>query len=219
MTSWMSFRQGPSNVVTDGDLVLLTTEVPAVMDALLAQGFEITGVHNHLMGERPELMYVHFFAQGQLSALITGLKAALDATGTPTGPAKPQTGDITYDRKVIEETLGKPGTANGSVLAFSFPDNHPVLVHGETLPPAMGMATAVNFQPAPSGVAAAGDFALIEAQVTPVISALRKGGIVVTAVHNHLLDDTPRMIFVHFWAEGKPDVVARGVKDALAAMK
>ncbi|MFB3814441.1 MAG: DUF1259 domain-containing protein [Terriglobales bacterium] len=219
MTSWMAFRQGPSNVVTHGDLVVLSSEMPGVMDALLAHGFEVSGVHNHLAGERPQLMYVHFFAQGQLPALVAGLKAALGATATPTAPAKPSGGMITYDRKAIEAILGKTGTASGAVLAFSFPGSHTVLAHAAKMPAAMGMATVVNFQPAATGVAVTGDFALEEAQVTRVLAALRKAEVTVTAVHNHLLDDNPRMVFVHFWAEGKADKLARAIKDGLDAMR
>ncbi|MGH9649349.1 MAG: DUF1259 domain-containing protein, partial [Terriglobales bacterium] len=122
---------------------------------------------------------------------------------------------MTLDRKTIEEILGKPGTVNGAVLAFSFPRQHAIAMHGATLPPAMGMATAINFQPSPAGVAATGDFVLREAEVNPVIAALRQGEVKVTAVHNHLLDDDPRTVFVHFWAEGKAEPVAKSLRAAL----
>jgi hypothetical protein len=80
------------------------------------------------------------------------------------------------------------------------------------------MATAINFQPSPKGVAATGDFVLLEKEVNPVVKSLRKDGIVVTAMHNHLLDDEPRMVFVHFWAEGAHGTVAAGLRHALDAM-
>ncbi len=221
MASWMAFREATPDatptVVTTGDLVLLPQETPAVMDALLHHGFEVTGLHNHLMGEHPELMYLHFFARGELGALLQGLKAALHSTATPMRP-HPPSGQI-VDRKRIEEVFGKPGTASGDVLSFSFPQEHQIIVHGITLPAAMGMATAINFQPAPPGVAATGDFVLEEREVTPVLAALRKDGITVTAIHNHLLDETPRMVFVHFWVEGRPEAVARALLEAVRLQK
>ena len=114
--------------------------------------------------------------------------------------------------------MGKAGTVNGKVLAFAFPRSSPISMHHQTLPPAMGMATAINLQPAPKGVAATGDFVLLEKEVNPVVKSLRKDGIMVTAMHNHLLDDEPRMVFVHFWAEGSAETVAAGLRHALDSM-
>ena len=225
--SWIAFRQdgaGPgSDVVADGDLVLLEPEVNPVISALVEHGIEVSAVHNHLTGEQPEVVYVHFFARGELGKVAAGLKAALNATKTPTGPAAPAKPPsalngkttLSFDQKSIEAILGKPGTVNGAVLAFSFPRKHAIAMHGATLAPAMGMATAINFQPSPAGVAATGDFVLKEAEVNPVIAALRSGGVKVTAVHNHLLDDDPHTVFVHFWAEGKSDAVAKALRGAL----
>ena len=213
--SWMAFRQEGAGVVADGDLVLLEPEVSGVVSALVEHGIEVSAVHNHLAEEQPKVMYVHFFARGELERIAQGLKAALAATATPTGPVTPSKAEFSLDRKAIEEAMGKTGTVNGAVLAFSFPRQHAIAMHGAALPPAMGMATAINFQPSPAGVAATGDFVLREAEVNPVITALRKGAVKVTAVHNHLLDDDPHSFFVHFWAEGKPAVVAKALRGAL----
>ncbi len=218
--SWMAFREAPSGITCDGDLVLAPEEVAPVMDALQQRGFEITGLHNHLLAEKPEVMYMHFFARGELAPIVEALKKALDHTHTPTAPnAKAPQGAIAFDQKAIEQVMGKAGTTSGPVLSFAFPRTQPILMHGASLPPPMGMATAINFQPSPQGVAATGDFVLLEAEVNPVIAALRKGGIAVTAVHNHLLDDNPRMVFVHFWAEGLAEHVARALRDALDQAK
>lgn len=230
LTSWIAFRQEGSNattasrkdsagkgsdVVADGDLVLTEPEVNRAIDALTQHGIEVSAVHNHLSGEQPQVLYVHFFARGELGKVAEGLKAALNATRTPTGPASPSKAALTLEFAPIAGILGKPGTVNGAVLAFSFPRQHAISMHGATLAPSMGMATAINFQPAPAGVAATGDFVLREAEVNPVITALRAGGVKVTAVHNHLLDDDPRTVFVHFWVEGKADTVAKALRTAL----
>src|SRR4051794_18525451 len=154
--SWMAFRKTSNGVISDGDLVLLASEVNPVISALQAGGFEITAIHNHLMGEEPQVMYVHFFRQGDLPAVLSTLKKALAETKTPVSESSSQPASSFPDQKVIESALGKAGAVNGKVLAFGFPRPHPITMHKETLPPAMGMATAINFQPSPKGVAATG---------------------------------------------------------------
>jgi Domain of Unknown Function (DUF1259) len=215
--SWMAFRKTSNGVVTDGDLVLLSSELNPVISTLQSGGFEITAIHNHLIGEEPQVMYVHFFGRGDLAAVLATLKKALGETKTPVGEAKSQPSPAFPDQKTIETALGKTGAVNGSVLAFGFPRPHPISMHKELLPPPMGMATAINFQPGPKGVAATGDFVLAEDEVQRVVTALRNGNILVTAMHNHLLDDEPRMVFVHFWAEGDAQTVSKALRTALDA--
>ena len=214
--SWMAFRRtGNGKAVADGDLVLTSDEVNPVLSALQTGGLEVSGIHNHLIGEEPQVMYVHFFGKGELGSLAEILKTALAKTKTPTGPSAPPSSQSFAQQKVIEQALGKSGTVNGKVLAFSFPRASAISMHHETLPPGMGMATAINFQSSAQGVAATGDFVLLEKEVNPVIKSLRQDGITVTAAHNHLLDDEPRMVFVHFWAEGTAEKVAAGLRHAL----
>lgn len=216
--SWAAFRMEGSDAVTDGDLVLTTAEVNPVISALQRSGIDVTGVHNHLIGETPRVMYVHFFGKDDAAKLAQGLHDALAATRTPMGPAPaPKPADLGFDQKKIEGTLGKSGAANGKVLAFSFARPHPIAMRGAQLTPPMGMATAINFQQSPKGVAATGDFVVDANQVNGVIKALRAADIEVTAVHNHLLEAEPETVFIHFWAEGPADQVAQGLKTALDA--
>ena len=216
--SWMAFRKSENGVVTDGDLVLTADEVNPVVSALLDGGLEVTAIHNHLIGEEPQVMYVHFFGRGQLRSLSQALKEGLSKTKTPVGAVAAVNQNPPFAKqKEIEQTLGKSGTVNGKVLAFSFPRSKAITMHHQMLPPAMGMATAMNFQPSPKGVAATGDFVLLDHEVDATVKSLRKDGIMVTAMHNHLLDDEPRMVFVHFWAEGGAENVASGLRRALDA--
>lgn len=216
--SWMAFTSAQADTICDGDLVLTADEVNPVISALQAGGIEVSAIHNHVIGEEPQVMYVHFFGKGKREALAQTLKSALNATKTPIGGiAAAVAVPPLADQKTIETDLGKSGTANGKILAFTFPRSHGITMHHETLAPAMGMATAINFQPSPKGVAATGDFVLRENEVQAVVSALRKGGVMVTAMHNHLLDDEPRMVFVHFWAEGPADTVSKALRAALDA--
>jgi len=218
--SWMAFRKSDeSNFVADGDLVLLAAEVNPAISALQSGGMEVTAVHNHLIGEVPQVMYIHFFGRAGLEKLATTLRSALDKTKTPIAPPPPAAPQPLPEKKEIEAIIGKAGTENGSVLAFSFARPHSIVMHHETLTPAMGMATAINFQPSPKGVAATGDFVLRENEVKSVLETLRKNNVLITAVHNHLYDDEPRMVFVHFWAEGKAAEVATALKHALDAAK
>jgi hypothetical protein len=215
--SWMAFHRQGASTIADGDLVLTAEELGPVIAELRKANLTVTGVHNHLAGETPQVMYVHFFATGTDDQIAQGLHAALAKTKTPQGAARKSAAEPLPSESQIEAILGKKGTANGRVLAFSFPRPHSIAMAGHVLDPAMGMATAINFQPSPAGVAATGDFVLKESETQTVLSALSAGGIRVTAMHNHLLEDDPRMVFVHYWAEGKAEDVARGLKAALDA--
>jgi hypothetical protein len=219
--SWAAFHSegGSGNdVVTDGDLVVTSGELGPVVSALQAHQLEVTGIHNHLAGETPAVYYVHFFGRGTSAQLSSAVDAALKATKTPRGASPPAAAaSISYDRATIEKVLGKQGQAKGKVLSFSFPLAHKITMHQQELPPAMGMATAINFQASAKGVGATGDFVVDEAQVQTVVHALREHNILVTAMHNHLLDDSPRMVFIHFWAEGSAGEVAQGLKAAVDA--
>jgi hypothetical protein len=215
--TWAAFRKSGEVVIANGDLVVTGAELDGVVSRLQKARLEVSAIHNHLAGEQPTVYYVHFFGKDSASQLAEAVDSALKATKTPRGPASSAKEDITYDRALIEKVLGRRGQAKGTVLAFSFARPHPISMHRQELPPAMGMATVINFQPAPTGVAATGDYVVSEASVQGVIRALRAHKISVTAVHNHLLDDEPRMVFIHFWAEGPADAVARGLKAALDA--
>ncbi len=218
--SWAAFRMEGNDAVTDGDLVLTAAEVNPVVDALQKNGLDVTAIHNHLLGEMPRVMYVHFFGKGDAAKLAQGLHEALAATKTPMGPAPaPKPADLGFDQKKVEGIMGKSGQANGKVLAFSFPRPHPIAMRGNELPPSMGMATSINFQQSPKGVAATGDFVVDANQVNAVIKARRAGNVEVTATHNHLLEGQPETIFIHFWGDGPLDQVAQALKNAVDASK
>ena len=216
--SWAAFYGNGNDVVTDGDLVVTSDELGPVVSALQAHQLEVSGIHNHLAGETPAVYYVHFFGRGTAAQLSSAVDAALKTTKTPRGPSPPAAAaNISYDRATIEKALGKQGQTKGKVLSFSFPRAHKITMHQQELPPAMGMATSINFQPSGKGVSATGDFVVDEPQVQAVVHALREHSILVTALHNHLLDDSPRMVFIHFWAEGSANDVAQGLKAAVDA--
>jgi hypothetical protein len=212
--SWAAF----SADMVMGDLVLLPAEVDAVVRTLQYGGVEISAIHNHLLGESPAIAYVHYSGHGDPAALAQTLQKALATTATPmiaAAPVKPDKQDEAAFA-TISTVLQRQGTMSGRVLQFGIPRAEAIVEDGVTLPPTMGLATAVNFQRIGEKVATSGDFVLIATEVNPVIKDLEAHGIRVTAVHSHMLRESPRLFFLHFWGLGAPKEVADGIRAALA---
>lgn len=219
--SWLAFREMGSESMVMGDLVLKDTEVNPVMTVLVENGIEITALHNHLLRSTPVTMYMHVDGHGDAVKLATALHAALARTSTPMGPG-PATGAAppAIDTAMLDRALGAKGVANGGVYQFSIPRLETPKADGAPIPPSMGSAIAINFQPTGSGRAAiSGDFVLTADEVNPVIRALRRNGIEVTAIHNHMLTEEPRLFFMHFWANDDAAKLARGLRAALDRTK
>ncbi len=220
--SYMVAHKGGKEAMVMGDLVLLQEEVNPVMKKLIEQGIEITAIHNHVLRATPQVMYMHYQGHGDAAKLAAAVHSALEQSKTPLeapakGAAQPP---IDLDTAAIEKTLGAKGTANGGVYAFSIPRAEPIKEHGMTVPPAMGLAIAINFQPTGNGKAAiTGDFVLTAREVNPVLKALRENGIEVTALHSHMLDEQPRLFFMHFWANDDAQKLAQGLKAGLDRTK
>lgn len=217
--SWVALKQtDDSTAMLMGDLVLLPVEVGAVIDALQRGGIEQTALHNHLAGESPHLVYLHIVGRGRPVALATAVHEALGHTRTP-APATSAAPPLGLDTVQIAQVLGVRGKANGGVYQVSVPRAGAVTLDSVVVPPAMGVATAINFQAIRATTAAAtGDFVLIASEVNPVLRTLRANGIAVTALHSHMLNETPRLFFMHFWGEGDALKVARGLRAALDQM-
>jgi hypothetical protein len=211
--SWAAF----SSDMVMGDLVLLPSEVEPVVRSLQYGGMDVTAIHNHLAGESPAISYVHFSGHGDPAALAKTLRQALNTTATPMSPGAPPAASKEDEAAfaVISTALQRQGTTNGRVLQFSIPRAEPIIEDSMTIPPAMGVAIAVNFQRAGNKVATTGDFVLIGTEVNPVIRELEARGIRVTAVHSHMLRESPRLFFLHFWGVGVPADIAAGIKAAL----
>ncbi len=215
--SWAAFSGNDERAMVMGDLVLLEKEVTPVMLKLRAANFEITAVHNHILNESPQILYMHYLGHGPAVELAKSLRAALSVSQTPLAkPAPAQPGEPAAFVKPVEDILGAKGTWNGGVLGFGIPRAEPVTEDGMTLTTPQGVAEAINFQEAGTGkVATTGDFVLIASEVNPVISALEAHNIQVTALHSHMLTEQPRLFFMHFWSVGSPETVAQGIKAAL----
>jgi hypothetical protein len=221
--SWVAFKKTGDMAMVMGDLVLTEDEVTPVLTKLQESGVEVTALHNHVLHESPRVMYMHIHAMGDSVKIAKAIHDALSLSKTPfaasTAPA--QTQDIGIDTKQIDQIMGQTGKANGVVYQYSIARADEAAdvsmdAKGTVIPPAMGVAQAINFQPAGGGKAAiTGDFVLIASEVNPVIRALRDNGIEVTALHSHMLTDSPHLFFMHFWANDDAQKLARGLRTAL----
>jgi Domain of Unknown Function (DUF1259) len=216
--SWLAFEKMGDQGMVMGDLVLTMDEVAPVMTKLAAGGIEVTALHNHLLRNQPFTMYMHVQGNGDPVKLAAVLHAALAESKTPLSAAPAAAApSIDFDTAALDQTLGAKGTNNGGIYQFSIPRAEPIKDNGMDVPPPMGSANAINFQPTGGGKAAiTGDFVLIAKEVNPVLKALREHGIEVTAIHNHMLDDQPHLYFMHFWANDDAKRLAEGLKAALA---
>src|SRR5207253_3041531 len=200
--SYAAFKQMGDRAMVMGDLVLLDQEVPAVMSGLFSGGLDVTAVHNHLNEMSPHVMYMHYAGHGEAVQLAKALRQALSASATPLGASggAASSAGPTLDTKQIEQALGRAGREIGAgVFQVTVARAEAITEMGTPLLPAMGVTTVMNFQPTADGKAAiTGDFVLVDKEVNPVALALRQHGIDVTALHNHGLQDTPRLFYMHF---------------------
>ncbi len=216
---WAAFKPMGNTAMVMGDLVLLGSEINPVISKLREGGIEVTAIHNHLLRAEPMTFYMHIGGHGDPVKMATAIHTALGASKTPlTPPAAGTPPAIDLDTAQLDQIIGAKGTANGGVYGFGVPRRDPVTESGMQLTPAgpLGVATAINFQPTGGGKAAiTGDFVLIGTEVNPVIAELRANGIEVTAVHSHMLDEQPRLFFLHFWANDDALKLAKGLRAAL----
>jgi hypothetical protein len=217
---WLAFEKMGNKATVMGDLVLTEDEVNPVMAKLLAGGIEVTALHNHLLRDRPFTMYMHVLGQGDLVKLATLLHDALAESKTPLAAAPADNAAppaIDLDTAALDRTLGAKGTNNGGIYQYGIARAEPTQEEDMVVPASMGLANSINFQPLGGGKAAiTGDFVLTGNEVASVMKALRENGIEVTALHNHMVGEQPRLFFMHFWAHDDALKLAAGLKAALS---
>ena len=217
---WVAFKPMGRDAIVMGDLVLLETEINPVMAKMIENGLDVTAVHNHLLRANPATFYMHVGGHGDPVKLATAIHEALSASKTPLEPpaAPAQPPPIDLDTTQLDQIIGANGQANGGVYQFGVPRRDPITMDGMPIAPAgpMGLATGIGFQPTGGGKAAiTGDFVMVSSEVNPVIKTLRANGIEVTALHSHMLDEQPRLFFLHFWANDDALKLAKGLRAAL----
>ena len=215
---WVAFQPTSQGAMFMGDLVLTDTEISPVMAHLIADGVQISAIHNHLLRTSVPVFYMHVGGHGDPVKFAKALNAALtQSSRTPmTAPAPAPPATLEFDNAALEKTLGFKGNVNGGVLQFSVPRAEDITEGSMAVRPAMGTAMAINFEPTGGGKAAiTGDLVLLGSEVNPVLKTLRQHGIEVTALHSHMIDDSPHLFFMHFWAVDDAQKLAQGMRAAL----
>lgn len=220
---WVAMTKGDGgHEVLMGDLVLTEDEVNPVMSALLAQGLDVTALHNHFFWEQPRIFYMHVHGTGTASDLARRLRPALDiidqrVAGAPpaTAPAPASTTGLVTGN-VVSKIIGHQGEQNGPVYKITVgrPDIT-LREHGALINARMGLNTWAAFAGTDADAMVAGDVAMLEGEVTPVLKALRAHGLAVVAIHHHMTGTAPTVIFLHYFGVGPADTLALGVRAAL----
>lgn len=216
--SWVAFQPAGDGAMLMGDLVLTDTEISPVMQRLVEGGIEITAIHNHLLRTSIPVLYMHVGGHGDAVKLAQALSAGLALSKTPiaAAAASPMATSLELDTAALDRTLGSQGKVNGGVYQFSVPRAEPISEGGMAVGASMGTAIGINFEPTGGGKAAiTGDFVLLGSEVNPILRTLRQHGIEVTALHSHMIDDSPHLFFMHFWANDDAGRLAQGLRAAL----
>ena len=218
---WVAMTKGNGeHQVLMGDLVLLQDEVNPVMSALLDNGFDVTALHNHFFWDEPRMFYMHVHGHGAAAELATKLKPAIDLIGKPiAGSTPPPAGGApqnTLDTSKLVAIVGTPGEQTGAVYKFTLPRSDLKVVEmGAAINARMGLNTWAAMTGTNEKAAIAGDVAMLESEVTPVLKALRESGLDVVAIHHHMTSDRPMVIFLHYWGTGPAEKLATGFRAAV----
>jgi uncharacterized protein DUF1259 len=219
LTSWAAFKRVGDHVMMMGDTVLLEDQVNPVMSVALENGLEVTALHNHFFGDSPKVMFMHISGMGdeeKLAAAVGKVYAKLKETIGGKGqfpivqldPAK-----TTLDPKKIDQVLGRSGEMNNGVYKITI--GRTTKMDGYEIGNAMGINTWAAFVGSDEQAVVDGDFAMTEGELQNVLKALRRAGINIVAIHNHMTGESPRIIFLHFWGVGKTSDLAKGLRAAL----
>jgi Domain of Unknown Function (DUF1259) len=221
---WVAFEPMGDKAMMMGDLVLTESEINPVMGKLLAEGLQVTALHNHLLRANPPTFYMHVAGTGDPAQLARLVRAALEESKTPFDVKPPAeaaaaSASVDFDAAKVDAAIGHKGKANGGVYQFGIPRADSIKMEGMAIAPAMGTAIGINFQPTGDGKAAiTGDFVALSSELNPLITALRDNGIEVTAIHNHMVGEEPRAFFIHFWANDDAIKLANGLGAALKTL-
>jgi hypothetical protein len=220
LTTWAAFTPTPDGGMVMGDFVVLEDEVAPVQQTLIDGGLTVSALHNHFVRDEPGVMFMHIYGMGQVETLAAGVRATLDKVKELRAAKKlqAQSASVTtdFDPATIDEILGTSGRMNAGVYKITIgrPDVR-LMDHGVQVSTFAGFNTWMAFQGTSDKAAVAGDFVMLADEVAPVIEALARQNIEVVAVHNHMVHDTPRVFFLHFWGVGPVDALARGLKAGL----
>ena len=216
---WVALTKGTGGVdVMMGDLVLLQDEVNPVLSALLDNGIDVTALHNHFFWDDPHVFYMHVHGLGKAADLARRVKPGLDLIGHVTPPVlAPVSGTgAALNTEKLAKIVGHAGDQSGAVYKITVGrDDLAMKDHGAAINARMGLNTWAAFFGTQDDAVVAGDIAMLENEVTPVLKALRKNGIDIVAIHHHMTEDRPVVIFLHYWGRGSAQKLATAFKAAL----
>lgn len=217
-TSWAAFQPADIQVMVMGDLVLLEDQVNSVMSTALDNGIEITALHNHFLWDSPKVMFMHIGGLGDTEKLATAVGKIFEAVKQTSSKAHKKRKPVSIGRsslnpKQIEALLGAPVEKNGETYKVTL--GRSTKIHEHEAGKAMGVNTWAAFAGSDQKAIVDGDFAMLESEVQGVLKALRGAGISITALHNHMLGESPDIYFLHYWGTGSVKELAQGIKSAL----
>jgi hypothetical protein len=223
LTTWASFTAGEkTEAMVMGDLVLFQDEVNPVMSLALDRGLQVTALHNHFFYDDPKVYFMHIAGEDSLARLADGVKAALDKvkeirTAAPT-PARKFGGDIparsAITAALVEKILGVRGEAKDGMFKAVI-GRKAKMACGCEAGKDMGVNTWAAFMGTDDKAVVDGDFVVLEGELQGVLKSLRKSGIDIVAIHHHMVGESPRMLFLHYWGKGRAETLATAIKGAL----
>lgn len=216
LTSWAAFQSSGSMAMVMGDLVLTEDQVNPVMSVALDNGLDVTALHNHFLGETPRVMFMHVGGHGDLDALagaVGKVFARIREPGVPLPAADVDPAATQLDTDAIATALGHHGDLAGGVYKVTI--GRTTRMHGEVVGSTMGVNTWAAFSGSNERAVVDGDFAMLESELQPVLKALRRAGILIVAIHQHMTGEEPRILFLHYWGVGPATDLARGLRSAL----
>ena len=220
--TWVAFTPSANGAMIMGDIILTETDLKPVQQEVIKQGLTITAIHNHFVRNHPNVIYMHIGGSGSTQEMAQKAKAVLDRVANSRGgnPAKGTASNEavvnTLDTKKLDDILGYKAEMSKGVYKYTIGRPDVKLVeHGVPISTFFGFNTWAAFQGTPGHAAVAGDFTMLEDEVAPVIKALVENGIEVVAVHNHMVQEQPRIFFLHYWGVGVAEDLAKGLKAAL----
>jgi hypothetical protein len=218
--SWTAFTPCGDSAMVMGDIILTETDLKPVQQEVIRQGFSITAIHNHFVRNHPNVMYMHIDKSGDIGMLSTAVKAIFDKVKESRGkdPKSEKADSVVNSLNIasLDSIIGAKGEMSKGVYKYTIgrPDVK-LSEHGIPVSTFMGFNTWAAWQGSPEKAAVAGDFTMLEDEVAPVIKALVENGIEVVAVHNHMVHETPKVFFLHYWGVGNAQQLAIGLKTAL----
>jgi uncharacterized protein DUF1259 len=215
---WVAMTKGEGGMeVLMGDLVLTQEEVNPVLSTLLDHGIEVTALHNHFFFDEPRIYFMHVHGHGNAMSLARDIKPALDLIPKPpASPSAPAAAGPAFNLVALDKIVGQKGEALGPVYKFTLGrDDLNLKEHGASINARMGLNSWAAFAGNESDAQIAGDIAMRESEVNPVLKALRAHKLNVVAIHHHMLGTKPTVIFLHYWGRGNPEELATGFRAAL----